>query len=67
MMIATMGYPGMSADVFQNANISILACQLFVAVLILVWTVYAGTRIKTEVKHLPHGGGSAGSSIGQRA
>lgn len=71
-MIATMGYPGMSADVFQNANISILACQLFVriqllAVLILVWTVYAGTRIKTEVKHLPHGGGSAGLSIGQRA
>lgn len=28
-----MGYPGMSADVFQNANISILVCQLFVMLL----------------------------------
>ena len=25
-----MGYPAISADVFQNANIAILACQLFV-------------------------------------
>ncbi len=25
-----MGYPAMSAEVFQNPNISILACQLFV-------------------------------------
>ena len=25
-----MAFPGMSAEVFQNANISILACQLFV-------------------------------------
>ena len=49
-----MGYPGMSPEVFQNANISILACQLFVAVLILAWTVYSGTRIKTEVKQPPH-------------
>ena len=30
-----MGYPSMSADVFQNANISILACQLFVMLLSL--------------------------------
>ena len=62
-----MGYPSMSGEVFQNANISILACQLFIAVLILAWTVYAGKRIKQEVKHLPHGGGSTGSSIGARA
>ncbi len=44
----------MTAEVFQNANVSILVCQLFVAVLILLWTIYAGTRIKTEVKQLPH-------------
>ncbi len=63
-----MGYPGMTTDVFQNANISILVCQLFVAVLILAWTVYAGTRIKTEVKQLPHDGAkSAGSSVRDRA
>ena len=28
-----MAYPVMSADVFQNANIAILTCQLFVMLL----------------------------------
>ncbi len=34
-----MTYPGMSAEVFQNANISILACQLFVMLLSLAVAV----------------------------
>lgn len=30
-----MGYPGMSPEVFQNANISILVCQLTVMLISL--------------------------------
>lgn len=36
-----MGYPAMSADVFQNANISILACQLFMMVLSFCAVIYS--------------------------
>lgn len=36
---AAMAYPGMSAEVFYNANIAILACQLFVMVTSLVTTL----------------------------
>lgn len=41
-----MTYPGMSAEVFQNANISILACQLFVMVVSLLVTI--GVRKATS-------------------
>ena len=34
-----MTYPSMSPEVFQNANIAILACQLFVMVVALTTTV----------------------------
>ncbi len=39
-----MAYPGMSPEVFQNANIAILACQLFVMVVSLIVTVALATR-----------------------
>lgn len=39
-----MGYPGMSPEVFQNANISLLACQLFVMCVSLVVSIGLATR-----------------------
>lgn len=36
---AAMAYPTMSAEVFQNANIAILTCQLFMMVTALIVTV----------------------------
>lgn len=39
-----MAYPGMSPEVFQNANISLLACQLFIMVISLVTSVVLATR-----------------------
>lgn len=39
-----MAYPGMSPEAFQNANISLLACQLFVMLVSLVVSVALATR-----------------------
>jgi serine protease len=39
-----MGYPGMSSEAFQNANISLLACQLFVMLVSLAVSVGLATR-----------------------
>lgn len=36
-----MAYPSMSTDEFQNANIAILACQLFMMVLSFYGLVYS--------------------------
>lgn len=41
-----MSYPGMSPEVFQNANISILACQLFIMVLSLIGLIYSIRKSK---------------------
>lgn len=41
-----MAYPGMTADVFQNANISILVCQLFVMVVSLVVVIVSNSKSK---------------------
>ena len=43
-----MGYPSMSAEVFQNANIAILACQLFTMILSI------GVAIILSKKAVPH-------------
>jgi subtilisin family serine protease len=40
----TMGYPGMSPEVFQNANIALLACQLFTMLVSLAVSVALATR-----------------------
>lgn len=39
-----MAYPGMSAEVFQNANIAILVCQLFVMLVSLAASIALATR-----------------------
>lgn len=41
-----MAYPGMSAEVFQNANVSILACQLFVMIVSLCVVIYTSSSKK---------------------
>lgn len=48
LLTAVMSYPGMSADVFQNANISILTCQLFVMLISLAVAVYALNKGKAK-------------------
>lgn len=45
-----MGYPGLSAEVFQNANISLLACQLFVMVVSLLTVWYFNAQAKPRAK-----------------
>lgn len=45
-----MAYPAMSPEEFQNANISILACQLFVMVVALVWNAFVWADLKTPKK-----------------
>lgn len=42
-----MGYPEMSPEVFQNANIAILACQLFVMVTGLVVSIVLSKKAAT--------------------
>lgn len=42
--IIKMGYPGMSPEVFQNANIALLTCQLFVMVVSLAVSVVLAHR-----------------------
>jgi hypothetical protein len=39
-----MGYPGMAPEVFQNANIALLACQLFVMLVSLAASITLATR-----------------------
>lgn len=39
-----MGYPGMSPEVFQNANIALLACQLFIMLISLATSVVLAQR-----------------------
>jgi hypothetical protein len=34
-----MAYPGMAPEVFQNANIALLACQLFIMVTSLIVSI----------------------------
>lgn len=43
-----MGYPSMSAEVFQNANVSILACQLFMMVLSFCAVIYSIRQSKPK-------------------
>ncbi len=43
-----MGYPAMSAEVFQNANISLLACQLFMMVLSFTAVIYSILKSKPK-------------------
>lgn len=58
-----MGYPDMSAEVFQNANISLLACQLFVMVIALtVSLISLATVCKSASKKVPRSVSAAGLS-----
>ena len=43
-----MGYPAMSTEVFQNANVAILACQLFMMVLSFIAVVYSIRKAKPQ-------------------
>lgn len=43
-----MGYPDMSTEVFQNANISMLACQLFVMLVSLAVVIVINKKGATN-------------------